>query len=67
MLLFLTANGRVDDIAALEASIFGDGKGKHVQELDENLLKWSVLLKGGGPAGWGDEFKPKKLKTNGSS
>lgn len=61
---FLLANGRAQDLDTLKKSIFGGGPGKHVEEMDEELMKWTVLLgEGGGPDGWGDEFKSGKGKA----
>ena len=63
---FLTAQGRTSDLAKLKASIFGGGPGRHADEMDEELVKWTVLLGGGGPEGWGDELNLGKGKINGS-
>lgn len=41
---FLHAQGRSKDKQKLLESIFGGGKGKHAEEMDENLVKWSVHL-----------------------
>ena len=58
MCAFLTAQGRGDHVDMLKKSNFGGGPGKHAEELDEELLKWTVLLgDGGGPDGWGEEYK----------
>ncbi|KAL9616384.1 MAG: hypothetical protein Q9160_008738 [Pyrenula sp. 1 TL-2023] len=55
---FLCANGRTEDLKKLKASTFDGGKGKHAEEMDEKLVKYSVLLgDGGGPKGWGDQLK----------
>lgn len=56
---FLQARGRLQDMAALKESSFGGGRGKHAEEMDEELLGWTVLLgDGGGPKGWGKGLKP---------
>ena len=67
MYQFLVANNRVDDIKKLKESIFGGVKGEHAEEMNAELMKWTVLLgEGGGPAGWGDEFELGKKKMEGS-
>lgn len=64
MYLFLISRGRTGDLEKLKASIFGGGKGKHAEEMDEELVKWTVRLgDGGGPDGWGDELKLGKGKV----
>lgn len=55
---FLLANGRTNDMMKLKASAFGGGEGWHAAEMDEDLVRWTVLLgDGGGPEGWGDELR----------
>lgn len=57
MCQFLISRGRVKDIEKLKESIFGGGKGKHAEEMDENLIRWTVKLgERGGPEGWGEEL-----------
>jgi len=55
---FLLANGRGDDMLQLFLSdLFGSGVQSHVDEMDEELVKWNVLLgEGRRPHGWGDEL-----------
>ncbi|KAF4637353.1 hypothetical protein G7Y89_g709 [Cudoniella acicularis] len=65
--LFLLSQGRLDDRRKLKESIFGGGEGRDIEEMDEELVKWTVLLgDGGGPKGWGDEYKLRKGKKKGS-
>ena len=67
MFQFLCKRGRTGDIEKLKNSIFGGVKDKHAEEMDENLMKWTVLLsKCGGPPGWGDEFRFGKQSVEGS-
>jgi hypothetical protein len=57
----------LDDREKLKASpIFGGGAGKHIEEMDDELVRWGVLLgAGGGPKGWGDELNLRKGKKEG--
>ncbi len=65
--MFLHSKGRLDDREKLKASpIFGGGAGKHIEEMDDELVRWGVLLgAGGGPKGWGDELNLRKGKKEG--
>ena len=54
---FLLANNLTDEIEKLTEAIFGGGPGSVPEEMDDELVKWSILLgEGGGPKGWGDEL-----------
>ena len=44
MCQFLIAQGRYGDVEKLKESIFGGGKGEHAEEMNENLLKWTVTI-----------------------
>ncbi len=66
MFQFLTKQGRGEDIVKLKRSIFGGVKDNHAEEMDEGLMKWTVLLgEGGGPDGWGEEFELGNQKVMG--
>ncbi|KAL8791143.1 MAG: hypothetical protein Q9195_006040 [Heterodermia aff. obscurata] len=66
MCQFLISQGRSGDLEKLQGSIFGGGPGKHADEMDEALIRMTVALGGGGgPDGWGEEFKFGKGKVNG--
>lgn len=45
---FLKARGREKDLEKLKGSIFGDGQGKHPEEMSEHLLAWTVRLSDSG-------------------
>ena len=63
MYQFLHQNNLQVEIKKLNDAIFGGGEGGHPEEMDLELVKWSVLLgEGGGPKGWGKELKLKKGK-----
>ena len=58
MIMWLIAKGRLDDVAKLQAQ---DSPFADPEEMDEELVKWAVLLgEGGGPKGWGDELGLRK-------
>ena len=57
MCQFLIAHGRSGDFEKLRESIFGGGKGRHAEEMDEALVLRTVAMgEGGGPPGWAEEF-----------
>lgn len=59
MIMFLTSQGRGIDIAKLMLDL--DSPFSVPLEMDEELVKWAVLLgDGGGPKGWGDELGLRK-------
>ena len=59
MYQFLLKEGRTGDIIKLEQSIFGGVKDLHAEEMDEELMKWTVKLSKGaaGPPGYGEEYE----------
>ena len=58
MYQFLYKEGRGADIEKLKNSIFGGVKKKHAEEMNEELMKWTVgLSRGAPPPGWGQEFE----------
>jgi hypothetical protein len=58
---FLVANNLTDEIEKLKESICGGGQWEIPEEMDDELVKWTVRLgEGGGPKGWGDELKLRK-------
>lgn len=64
---FLVANGLEEERRKLDEALFGGGEGGgQPEEMDLELVKWSVLLgEGGGPKGWGKELKLKKGQAGG--